>query len=33
MQNSAHEGKRNLGQMTPEINQLLRAPSCHGGHL
>lgn len=30
MRNPAHEGNRDLGLMTPEINQLLRAPSCHG---
>jgi hypothetical protein len=30
MRNPMHEGDRDLGLMTPEINQLLRAPSCHG---
>lgn len=30
MRNPVHEGHRDLGQMTQEINQLLRAPSCHG---
>ena len=30
MRNPVHEGHRDLGLMTPEINQLLRAPSCHG---
>jgi len=30
MRNPEYEGNRDLGLMTPEINQLLRAPSCHG---
>eukprot|EP01052_Picozoa_sp_SAG31_P003339 SAG31_NODE_127_length_23612_cov_39.709863_5_plen_186_part_00 len=30
MRNPIHEGHRDLGLMTPQINTLLRTPSCHG---
>lgn len=30
MRNPEHEGHRDLGLMTPEVNEVLRTPTCHG---
>ena len=30
MRDPVHEGARDMGLMTPEVNQLLRTPSCKG---